>query len=44
MIGNSIEDEGAKAIKEMLMVNTTLTELNLRRKKKHKNTFRGTNE
>ena len=30
MTGNEIGDEGAKALSEMLKVNTTLTELNLR--------------
>ena len=34
MTGNGIGDEGAKALSEMLKVNTTLTSLDFRGKKK----------
>ena len=36
MTGNGIGDEGAKAISEMLKVNSTLTELNLRGEEERK--------
>ena len=47
MTGNRIRDEGAKAISEMMKVNTTLTTLNLyceKKKKKRKRKKRKVND